>query len=85
MLVQGLDDCQCGGGGNRIGVLVYSGRHLGLQWIDSYRITSLVDTTGLPDILNKSVVREAGAWMANYGHYPCPLWDWWVRQVPPCC
>ena len=36
-----------------------------LQWIDGYRITSLVDTAGLPDILNKSVVREAGAWMAN--------------------
>ncbi|WP_341523519.1 cytochrome d ubiquinol oxidase subunit II [Pseudomonas sp. G.S.17] len=44
-----------------------------LQWIDGYRITSLVDTGGLPDILNKSVVREAGAWMANYGHYPL-LW-----------
>ncbi len=44
-----------------------------LQWIDGYRITSLVDTAGLPDILSKSVVREAGAWMANYGHYPL-LW-----------
>lgn len=44
-----------------------------LQWIDGYRITSVVDTAGLPDILNKTVVREAGAWMANYGHYP---WLW---------
>ncbi len=44
-----------------------------LQWIDGYRITSAVDTAGLPDILNKTVVREAGAWMANYGHYPV-LW-----------
>lgn len=44
-----------------------------LQWIDGYRITSVVDTAGLPDILNKTVVREAGAWMANYGHYPV-LW-----------
>lgn len=44
-----------------------------LQWIDGYRITSLVDTGGLPDILSKTVVREAGAWMANYGHYPL-LW-----------
>lgn len=44
-----------------------------LQWIDGYRITSSVDTAGLPDILNKTVVREAGAWMANYGHYPV-LW-----------
>nr|WP_224788174.1 cytochrome d ubiquinol oxidase subunit II [Pseudomonas fluorescens] len=44
-----------------------------LQSIDGYRITSVVDTPGLPDILNKSVVRETGAWMANYGHYPL-LW-----------
>lgn len=44
-----------------------------LQWIDGYRITSAVDTAGLPDILNKTVVREAGAWMANYGRYPV-LW-----------
>ncbi|BBP53097.1 hypothetical protein PHLH3_27230 [Pseudomonas sp. St386] len=44
-----------------------------LQWIEGYRITSLVDTAGLPDILGKSVVREAGAWMANYGRYP---WLW---------
>ncbi|AWM92789.1 cytochrome d ubiquinol oxidase subunit II [Pseudomonas sp. 31-12] len=44
-----------------------------LQWIDGYRITSVVDTAGLPDILSKSVVREAGAWMANYGHSPL-LW-----------
>ncbi len=44
-----------------------------LQWIDGYRITSVIDTAGLPDILSKSVVREAGAWMANYGHYPL-LW-----------
>lgn len=44
-----------------------------LQWIDGYRITSVVDTAGLPDILSKSVVREAGAWMANYGLYPL-LW-----------
>ncbi|MBO1537305.1 cytochrome d ubiquinol oxidase subunit II [Pseudomonas sp. OA65] len=44
-----------------------------LQWIEGYRITSLVDTGGLPDILGKSVVREAGAWMANYGRYP---WLW---------
>jgi len=44
-----------------------------LQSIDGYRITSVVDIAGLPDILNKTVVREAGAWMANYGHYPA-LW-----------
>lgn len=44
-----------------------------LQWIEGYRITSIVDAAGLPDILGKSVVREAGAWMANYGRYP---WLW---------
>ena len=44
-----------------------------LQSIDGYRITSVVDIAGLPDILNKTVVREPGAWMANYGHYPV-LW-----------
>ncbi|MEB0078544.1 cytochrome d ubiquinol oxidase subunit II [Pseudomonas sp. CCI3.2] len=44
-----------------------------LQSIDGYRITSVIDTAGLPDILGKSVVREAGAWMANYRHYPL-LW-----------
>lgn len=44
-----------------------------LQSIDGYRITSVMDTAGLPDILNKSVVREAGAWMNNYAHYPV-LW-----------
>jgi cytochrome d ubiquinol oxidase subunit II len=44
-----------------------------LQSIDGYRITSVIDTAGLPDILGKSVVREAGAWMANYSRYPL-LW-----------
>jgi cytochrome d ubiquinol oxidase subunit II len=33
----------------------------------------VIDTAGLPDILGKSVVREAGAWMANYSRYPL-LW-----------
>jgi cytochrome d ubiquinol oxidase subunit II len=46
---------------------------LWLQSIDGYRITSSVDAGALPDILAKSVVREAGAWMANYGRQPL-LW-----------
>jgi cytochrome d ubiquinol oxidase subunit II len=46
---------------------------LWLQSIDGYRITSIVDAGALPDILAKSVVREAGAWMANYGRQPL-LW-----------
>lgn len=44
-----------------------------LQWIPGYRITSVVDPAALPDPLNKTVVREAGAWMANYGRQPL-LW-----------
>ncbi|SFG86597.1 cytochrome d ubiquinol oxidase subunit II [Pseudomonas sp. NFACC45] len=44
-----------------------------LQWIDGYRITSLIDTAALPDILSKTVVREPGAWMTNYERYPL-LW-----------
>lgn len=44
-----------------------------LQSIDGYRITSSIDQSALPDILAKSVVREAGAWMANYASQP---WLW---------
>ena len=44
-----------------------------LQWIPGYRITSVVDPSAMPDPMNKTVVREAGAWMANYGHQPL-LW-----------
>jgi len=44
-----------------------------LQSIDGYRITSVVDPAALPDPMAKTVVREAGAWMANYGRVPL-LW-----------
>ncbi len=44
-----------------------------LQWIPGYRITSAVDPSALPDPMNKTVVREAGAWMLNYGRQPL-LW-----------
>ena len=44
-----------------------------LQGIEGYRITSVVDTAALPDPLAKTVVREAGAWMANYLAMPA-LW-----------
>jgi cytochrome d ubiquinol oxidase subunit II len=43
-----------------------------LQNIDGYR-TSVIDPATLPDPMNKTVVREAGAWMANYGRQPL-LW-----------
>jgi len=41
-----------------------------LQAIDGYRITSVINPSDLPDPLAKTVVREAGAWMANYGRHP---------------
>lgn len=41
-----------------------------LQAIDGYRITSVINPSDLPDPLAKTVVREAGAWMANYGRQP---------------
>ncbi len=44
-----------------------------LQSIAGYRITSVIDPATLADPMNKTVVREAGAWMANYGRQPL-LW-----------
>ncbi|HEY0843886.1 MAG TPA: cytochrome d ubiquinol oxidase subunit II [Noviherbaspirillum sp.] len=44
-----------------------------LQGIDGYRIVSAIDPNALPDPMGKTVVREAGAWMANYGRQPL-LW-----------
>ncbi len=41
--------------------------------IEGYRITSVIDPAALPDPWRKTVVREAGAWMANYGRQPL-LW-----------
>lgn len=57
------------------GVLVVSFIAAGvwLQAIPGYRITSVVDPAALPNPLAKTVVREAGAWMANYGKEPL-LW-----------
>ena len=44
-----------------------------LQGLEGYRITSTVSMDGLPDPLNKTVVREVGAWMGNYARQPL-LW-----------
>jgi len=44
-----------------------------LQGIEGYRIASVVLPDALPDPLAKTVVREAGAWMANYAAMPA-LW-----------
>lgn len=54
-------------------VLGFAGAGLWLQGIEGYRITSAVQTAAMPDPLAKTVVREAGAWMANYAAAPA-LW-----------
>ncbi len=40
------------------------------RFIPGYSITSVVDPAALPDPLAKTVVREAGAWLANYDKMP---------------
>ena len=51
-------------------VVAFVAAGIWLQWLPGYRITSLVDSAAQPDPMNKTVVREAGAWMANYGRQP---------------
>lgn len=50
--------------------LAFTAAGIWLQAIDGYRIVTTVIPNALPDPLSKTVVREAGAWMANYGHQP---------------
>lgn len=54
-------------------VVAFIGAGIWLQGIPGYRITSAVDVNALPDPLTKTVVLEAGAWMANYSRQPM-LW-----------
>lgn len=54
-------------------VLAFVAAGFWLQGIEGFRITSVVQGNALPDPLAKTVVREAGAWMANYGAQPL-LW-----------
>jgi len=54
-------------------VLAFVAAGVWLQSIAGYRITSVMDPNALPDPMSKTVLREAGAWMANYGHQPL-LW-----------
>ena len=51
-------------------ILAFVAAGVWLQSIDGYRITSVVNGSAMPDPLSKTVVREAGAWMANYGQQP---------------
>jgi len=43
------------------------------QGIDGYAIASTVDAGALPNPLDKEVVRQAGAWLANYDKYPATM------------
>ena len=43
------------------------------QGIDGYAITSAVTPESLPNPLDKTVVRQAGAWLANYERYPATM------------
>jgi cytochrome d ubiquinol oxidase subunit II len=54
-------------------VLTFIAAGVWLRYIDGYRITSVIDQNTLADPMSKSVLREAGAWMANYGRQPV-LW-----------
>ncbi len=47
-----------------------------MNGIEGYAITSHVDPNALPDPLDKTVVREVGAWMHNYAQYS------WAKWVP---
>ena len=54
-------------------VLGFIGAGVWLQGIDGFHISSVIDPAALPNPLGKTVVREAGAWMANYAAQPL-LW-----------
>ncbi|NMM38018.1 MAG: cytochrome d ubiquinol oxidase subunit II [Glaciimonas sp.] len=51
-------------------ILAFVAAGVWLQSIDGYRISSVINQGALPDPMGKTVVREAGAWMANYGRQP---------------
>lgn len=50
------------------GLFVLAG--IWIQFIDGYAIKSEIDTMAASNPLSKEVVREAGAWMANFSKYP---------------
>lgn len=64
---------KAGVGAALVMVLGFTAAGIWLQSIEGYRITSVVQAAALPDPLAKTVVREAGAWMANYRAMPA-LW-----------
>lgn len=55
-------------------LLTFSAAGLWLwQGIDGYAITSAVNPESLPNPLDKTVVRQTGAWLANYERYPATM------------
>lgn len=50
--------------------VLFVGAGVWIQSIQGYAITSAVDTGALPDPMAKEVVRQSGAWMANFSKYP---------------
>jgi cytochrome d ubiquinol oxidase subunit II len=54
-------------------VLGFVAAGIWLQWIPGFRISSVIDPGAMPDPLAKTVVIEAGAWMANDAAQPL-LW-----------
>ena len=51
-------------------VVAFLAAGLWIQSIDGYRITSSIDPAALSNPMSKTVVREAGAWMANFARQP---------------
>ncbi len=47
-----------------------------MNGIEGYAITSHIDPNALPDPLDKTVIRQVGAWMQNYTLYA------WAKWVP---
>ncbi len=64
---------KAGTGAALVMVIGFVAAGLWLQGVDGYRISSVVDPSALPNPMAKTVVREAGAWMANYAAQPA-LW-----------
>ncbi|MDD3434053.1 MAG: cytochrome d ubiquinol oxidase subunit II [Tepidiphilus sp.] len=56
-----------------IALVAFAAAGVWVQSIPGYAIAAGADPAGLPNPLAKEVVREAGAWMANYRHQPL-LW-----------
>jgi cytochrome d ubiquinol oxidase subunit II len=45
-----------------------------MNGIEGYAITSMINPNALPDPLDKTVIKEVGAWMKNYQLYAFAMW-----------